>query len=154
MPYAHGLKPKKPLNMPSSLPGLGFKDKTLKHVVFKMLLDSSAEHRHHQTTNSTKSEKTTVLNSSKSDLTAIFSDELLLRIFSKLPNSQRNSNSLVFKRWLNLHGCLVHSVKLLEWDFVMVTKPFDQEGHMHHVMWQQMVMGWLQIYNHMIIITD
>ncbi|KAJ4977465.1 hypothetical protein NE237_002571 [Protea cynaroides] len=66
-----------------------------------------------------ESEKTAVLKSSKLDLTAILSSQLLLRIFSKLPDSQCNSNLLVCKRWLNLHGRLVYSVKLLNWDFLI-----------------------------------
>ncbi|XP_042509870.1 F-box protein At5g51380-like isoform X2 [Macadamia integrifolia] len=125
MPYLQRLKPKKPLNKPSSWPSFWFKDKAHKHVVVKMQLDTLSlsktpsplpplEH-----TVSAELEKTSPLKSSKVDLTALLTDELLLRIFSKLPDCQRNPNSLVCKRWLNLQGRLVHSVKLLDWDFLI-----------------------------------
>ncbi|KAJ4955938.1 hypothetical protein NE237_012721 [Protea cynaroides] len=121
MPYLLRLKPKNPLNMSLSVPGLGYlNDKTLKHVVFKMQLDSLSRGPSSPTHKvSAESEKIVVQYSSKPDLTASLSDELLLRIFSKLPDCQRKSNSLVCKRWLNLHGRLVHSVKLLDWDFLI-----------------------------------
>lgn len=53
------------------------------------------------------------------DKTSILSDEILLKILSKLPKSQRNSNSLVSKRWLNLQGRLVRSIKILDWHFLV-----------------------------------
>ncbi|GFY84283.1 RNI-like superfamily protein [Actinidia rufa] len=43
------------------------------------------------------------------DRTSLLSDELLLQILSKMPKSQRNSNFLVSKRWLNLQGRLCAS---------------------------------------------
>ncbi|KAG9140755.1 hypothetical protein Leryth_006938 [Lithospermum erythrorhizon] len=52
------------------------------------------------------------------DKTSLLPDQILLQILSKLPKSQRNSNSLVSKRWLNLQGRLVRSIKVLDWDFL------------------------------------
>ncbi|KAJ4952235.1 hypothetical protein NE237_029067 [Protea cynaroides] len=121
MPFSKGLKPKNPLNKPTSWKDLWFKDKALKHVVFKMQLDSvtrgKAPPSDHKA--STELEKKIALDSLRTDLTSFLSDELLLRIFSNLPDSQRNSNSLVCKRWLFLQGRLVHSVKLLDWNFLV-----------------------------------
>ncbi|XP_042506522.1 F-box protein At5g51370-like [Macadamia integrifolia] len=108
MPFSQELKPKKPLNKRSSWPELWFKDKALKHVVFKMQLDSLTRAR------PPESEKKVAL-----DFTSLLSDELLLRILSNLPVSQRKTNSLVCKRWLSLQGRLVHSVKLLDWNFLL-----------------------------------
>ncbi|XP_043693192.1 F-box protein At5g51370-like [Telopea speciosissima] len=119
MPYTQGLKPKKPLNKPSSCPELWFKEKVLKHVVFKMQLDSLTRAQSPDHKASTELEKKVALNFSRIDLTSLLSDELLLRIFSNLPDSQRKSNSLVCKRWMFLQGRLVHSVKLLDWDFLV-----------------------------------
>ncbi|XP_043717448.1 F-box protein At5g51370-like [Telopea speciosissima] len=121
MPFLQGLKPKKPLNKPSNWPSFLFKDKAHKHVVIKMQLDSLSKTPSplppdHKV--SAEWEKKAALVSSKTDLTTLLSDELLLRVFSKLPDSQRNPNSLVCKRWLHLQGRLVHSVKLLDWDFL------------------------------------
>ncbi|XP_057776773.1 F-box protein At5g07670-like [Salvia miltiorrhiza] len=53
------------------------------------------------------------------DKTSLLSDEILLKILSKLPTSQRDANFLVSKRWLNLQGRLVRSVKLLDWYFLV-----------------------------------
>ncbi|KAM7504622.1 hypothetical protein LguiB_003526 [Lonicera macranthoides] len=60
------------------------------------------------------------------DRTSLLSDELLLQILSKLPQSQRNSNSLVSKRWLNLQGRLVRSLKLLDWNFLISGQLFSR----------------------------
>ncbi|CAH1430776.1 unnamed protein product [Lactuca virosa] len=54
------------------------------------------------------------------DFTPLLSDEILLHILSKHPEiSQRNSNCLVSKRWLNLQGRLVRSLRVLDWDFLI-----------------------------------
>lgn len=58
------------------------------------------------------------------DKTSLLSDEILLNILSKLPQSQRNANFLVSKRWLNLQGRLVRSIKLLDWDFLVSGRLF------------------------------
>ena len=59
--------------------------------------------------------KTLIHNFANIDRTLLLSDELLLKILAMLPDSQRNSNSLVCKRWLNLQGRLVRSLKVLDW---------------------------------------
>ncbi|KAL1565204.1 F-box protein-like protein isoform X1 [Salvia divinorum] len=53
------------------------------------------------------------------DKTSLLSDQILLKILSNLPKSQRDSNCLVSKRWLNLQGRLVTSIKLLDWYFLV-----------------------------------
>ncbi|CAA0836699.1 F-box protein [Striga hermonthica] len=58
------------------------------------------------------------------DKTSLVSDEILLKILSKLPRSQRGANSLVSKRWLHLQGRLVRSIKLLDWDFLLSGRLF------------------------------
>lgn len=68
-----------------------------------------------------------------SDRTSLLSDETLLYILSKLPDSQRKSNSLVSKRWLNLQGRLVRSIKLLEWDFLVSGRLFYRFPNLIHV---------------------
>nr|GMD59368.1 F-box protein At5g51380-like [Ipomoea batatas] len=52
------------------------------------------------------------------DYTYLLSDELLLKVLSRLPESQHISNSLVCKRWCKLSGKLVQSIKLLDWEFL------------------------------------
>ncbi|CAL1371621.1 unnamed protein product [Linum trigynum] len=52
------------------------------------------------------------------DRTRLLNDEILLKILSFLPDSQRKSNCLVCKRWLNLQGRLVRSIKILDWEFL------------------------------------
>ncbi|XP_022738404.1 F-box protein At5g07670-like [Durio zibethinus] len=84
--------------------------KPLKHVVFAMQLQSLAS--------KDPKSQTLIPNFANIDRTLLLSDELLLKILSKLPLSQRNSNSLVCKRWLNLQGRLVRSLKILDWDFI------------------------------------
>ncbi|RVW86222.1 F-box protein [Vitis vinifera] len=93
---------------PSSWSNLWFKspNKALNHVVFTMHLKSLTKHQ-------LQPHKALIF-----DRTLLLSDELLLRVFQKLPESQRKPNSLVCKRWLSLQGRLVQSVKLLEWDFL------------------------------------
>lgn len=59
-----------------------------------------------------------------SDKTSLLSDEIMLNILAKLPKSQRNANVLVSKRWLNLQGRLVRSIKLLDWDFLLSGRLF------------------------------
>lgn len=68
-----------------------------------------------------------------SDRTSLLSDEILLQILSRFSQSQRNSNSLVSKRWLDLHGSLVRSVKLLDWDFLLSGRIFKRFPNLTHV---------------------
>ncbi|GMP26311.1 hypothetical protein CsSME_00002801 [Camellia sinensis var. sinensis] len=88
--------------------------KALNNVVFAMKLQSLPKP---PLTNLTpESEQTLVFDHSKlvSNRTSLLSNELFLRILSKLPHSQRNSIFLVSKWWLNLQGRLVRSLKLLD----------------------------------------
>ncbi|KAL6580579.1 hypothetical protein OROMI_008603 [Orobanche minor] len=64
---------------------------------------------------------------------SLLSDEILLQILSKLPKSQRAANSLVSKRWLNLQGRIVRSIKLLEWDFLLSGRLFLRFPNLIHV---------------------
>ncbi|KAK6145643.1 hypothetical protein DH2020_022463 [Rehmannia glutinosa] len=68
-----------------------------------------------------------------SDKTSLLSDEILLKILSKLPNSQRSANFLVSKRWLNLQGRLLRSIKLLDWDFLISGRLFLRFPNLIHV---------------------
>ncbi|KAL0400938.1 UNVERIFIED_CONTAM: F-box protein [Sesamum latifolium] len=68
-----------------------------------------------------------------SDKTSLLSDEILLKILSKLPKSQRAANFLVSKRWLNLQGRLVRSVKLLDWEFLVTGRVFVRFPNLVHV---------------------
>ncbi|KFK25162.1 hypothetical protein AALP_AA8G074000 [Arabis alpina] len=52
------------------------------------------------------------------DLTLLLSDLTLLTIINKIPKSQRKILSLVCKRWFKLHGCLVRSIKVSDWEFL------------------------------------
>ncbi|TKY49851.1 F-box protein [Spatholobus suberectus] len=67
------------------------------------------------------------------DRTLLLSDELLLRILSKLPDSQRNSNSLVCQRWLNLQGRLVRTLRVLDWSFVLSGRLITRFPNLNHV---------------------
>ncbi|KAL5718369.1 hypothetical protein ACHQM5_011277 [Ranunculus cassubicifolius] len=96
--------PKSPLK---SFSDLWLKEKSLKHVVFNM-----------QQLDSKEKSKTLINLDPVSDNFDSLSDEILLQILSKLPESSRNPNSLVCKRWLFLLGRLVRSVKLLDWNFL------------------------------------
>ncbi|CAL9153988.1 unnamed protein product [Musa hybrid cultivar] len=89
-------------------------DKPLKHVVFKMQLsdqtptieDPAPRQRHGGD------------GAGVADLTALFSDKLLLRILAAVPDPLRLPASLVCKRWLRLVGRLRHSLTLLDWSFL------------------------------------
>ncbi|CAN1267088.1 F-box protein At5g07670 [Linum perenne] len=52
------------------------------------------------------------------DFTLQLNDETLLKILSLLPESQRKSNRLVCKRWMNLQGRLFRYVRILDWEFL------------------------------------
>ncbi|XP_072987721.1 F-box protein At5g07670-like [Typha latifolia] len=86
-----------------SWPGLWFRDTPLKHVVVKMQLGD---------------QKLTLDPSPSSDLTALLSDEILLRILSGAPSHFLPSASLVCKRWFRLAGRLRRSLTLLDWSFL------------------------------------
>ncbi|XP_061372614.1 F-box protein At5g07670-like [Gastrolobium bilobum] len=94
------------------------------HMVLAMHLHSLSD---------PKSKKTLVPNFTIMDRTLHLSDELLLKILAKLPDSQRNSNSLVCKRWLNLQGRLVRSLKVLDWNFVLSGRFIHRFPNLNHV---------------------
>ncbi|GFQ02397.1 F-box protein at5g07670 [Phtheirospermum japonicum] len=54
------------------------------------------------------------------DYTSLLSDELLLKVFDKLPDPKQHlsNNSLVCRRWCAVCGKLVRSIKLMDWDFL------------------------------------
>ena len=125
MPYSPKRNPKQPLegrSPPSSSPrswptNLWLQEKTINNVIFKMQLTN--DNKNKLLTQAHSKKKTLILDGYLSnDWTTLLSDELLLQILSKLPDSQRNPNSLVCKRWLFLVGRLVRSVKLLQWEFL------------------------------------
>eukprot|EP01018_Ginkgo_biloba_P024851 Gb_27221 [translate_table: standard] len=62
------------------------------------------------------------INTEAPDLTLSLTDELFLRIFSRLPQNPYPC-SLVCHRWLRLQGLLRHSIKLQDWVFL-------ENGHM------------------------
>ncbi|CAH8382311.1 unnamed protein product [Eruca vesicaria subsp. sativa] len=58
--------------------------------------------------------------SAKIDRTLSLPDSLLLRILQNLPDTQNQNDavSLVCKRWLNLQGRRLRTLKLLDWEFL------------------------------------
>ncbi|KAK3221080.1 hypothetical protein Dsin_015050 [Dipteronia sinensis] len=92
---------------------LNNKTTPLKPVLFNIQLPNTKDPKNNSSNN-----KTLISNFSGSDRTLLLNDDILLRILSKLPVSQLNANSLVCKRWLNLQGRLVRSLKVLDWDFI------------------------------------
>ncbi|PPS14536.1 hypothetical protein GOBAR_AA06047 [Gossypium barbadense] len=101
------------------------KTKPLKHVVFAMQLQSLAS--------KDPKSQTLIPHFANIDRTLLLSDELLLKILSKLPLSQRNPNSLVCKRWLNLQGRLVRSLKILDWNFLVSGRLITRFPNLAHV---------------------
>ncbi|KAL7001727.1 hypothetical protein U1Q18_002875 [Sarracenia purpurea var. burkii] len=109
--------------------------KALDQVVFAMKLQSLAKPPSPLTNHKPETDKTLAFDRSKlvSDRTSLLSDEILLKVLSKLPESQRNSNFLVSRRWLNLQGRLVRSLKLLDWDFLVSGRLFARFPNLIHV---------------------
>ncbi|XP_024012366.1 F-box protein At5g07670 isoform X2 [Eutrema salsugineum] len=62
--------------------------------------------------------KTLLPDSSKTDLTLLLPDLTLLSIIERVPKSHRKNLSLVCKRWQRLHGRLVRSVRVSDWNFL------------------------------------
>uniref|UniRef100_A0A1J3HVB7 F-box protein n=1 Tax=Noccaea caerulescens TaxID=107243 RepID=A0A1J3HVB7_NOCCA len=56
------------------------------------------------------------------DRTLSLPDSLLLKILGKLPEPQNGDCSLVCKRWLNLQGRRVRTMKVFDWDFLLSGK--------------------------------
>ncbi|XWS77266.1 hypothetical protein CRYUN_Cryun01aG0246400 [Craigia yunnanensis] len=114
-----------------SLPDIGFKEQALKHVIYKM------QQQFHCPLSITPSAsppsepdltpfQSLSFDPTAPDYTSLLSDELLLKVFSKLPISQHVSNSLVCKRWLYLNGRLVQSLKITGWSFVTSGRVFNR----------------------------
>ncbi|KAA8520473.1 hypothetical protein F0562_014729 [Nyssa sinensis] len=92
-----------------------FKDQDLKHVVLKLRRHSLSEM---PPLEPDETLALTLDHPSIPNFTSLLSDELLIIILSKLPESQHIPNSLVCKRWSKLSGRLVRSLKLLDWNFL------------------------------------
>ncbi|TYG42177.1 hypothetical protein ES288_D12G236800v1 [Gossypium darwinii] len=99
--------------------------KPLKHVVFTMPLQSLSP--------KDPKSQTLIPTFANIDRTLLLSDELLLQILSKLPHLQRNPNSLVCRRWLNLQGRLIRSLKILDWDFLESGRLLTRFPNLTHV---------------------
>ncbi|XP_061997024.1 F-box protein At5g51370-like [Rosa rugosa] len=93
-------------------------DQVLKHVIFKMHLHNDPPPSSTAPTTPLSAFRSLTLDPTRPDYTSLLSDELLLLIFAKLPESQYLLNSLVCRRWLYLHGRLVRSLKVLDWGFL------------------------------------
>ncbi|KAK0581242.1 hypothetical protein LWI29_011671 [Acer saccharum] len=126
---------------PLSLPDVWFKDQDLKHVIFKMQLKSLSATASASTSpsdspcerNKKISPQSLTVGPPAPDYTSLISDELLLRVFSKLPISQHVPNSLVCKRWLYLHGRLVQSLKVVDWSFVESGRIFTRFPNLNDI---------------------
>ncbi|XP_054811550.1 F-box protein At5g07670-like [Prosopis cineraria] len=124
---SHGPNPPSTKKRPPSWSNVWLKNtKPLKHMVVAMQLQSLSP------PDDPKS-KTLSPNIFPMDSTLLLSDELLLRIFAKLPDSQRKSISLVCKRWLNLQGRLVRTLKVLDWNFVLSGRLIHRFPNLNHV---------------------
>ncbi|PIN25460.1 Leucine rich repeat protein [Handroanthus impetiginosus] len=112
---------------------LWFKNKkSLNNVLFAMRLQSLTPKQRVSQEPTSKIQDFTLTNL-VSDKTSLLSDEILLKILSKLSKSQRNANFLVSKRWLNLQGRLVRSIKLLDWDFLVSGRLFLRFPNLIHI---------------------
>ncbi|XP_020214803.1 F-box protein At5g07670 [Cajanus cajan] len=69
------------------------------------------------------------------DRTLLLSDELLLKILAAISDSQtqRNANSLVCKRWLNLQGRLLRSLAISDWNFLLSGRLIHRFPNLNHV---------------------
>ncbi|KAG9156888.1 hypothetical protein Leryth_015485 [Lithospermum erythrorhizon] len=52
------------------------------------------------------------------DYSCVLSDQLLLRVLSKVPENQHVGNTLVCRRWARISGKLVRCIRLLDWEFL------------------------------------
>lgn len=98
-------------------------NQVLKNVILKLHLRSIS--RSGSTTPRSDSEADSEsLNSSPlsdaPDYSGALSDELLLKIFSRISDRKQHfSNAAVCKRWCAVSGKLIQSIKLLDWDFLV-----------------------------------
>ncbi|XP_014493392.1 F-box protein At5g07670 [Vigna radiata var. radiata] len=69
------------------------------------------------------------------DRTLLLSDQILLKILALVSDSpaQRNSNSLVCKRWLNLQGRLLRSLTISDWNFLLSGRLIHRFPNLNHV---------------------
>ncbi|PON61171.1 F-box domain containing protein [Parasponia andersonii] len=112
-------KPERSRSRQLSLPESFFREEALKHVIFKMQLQSlSSTTSPSPSSPLSESDLSFPIDPPLHDSTSLLSDELLLIVLSKLPLAQYVHNSLVCKRWLYLHGRLVQSLKILDWGFL------------------------------------
>lgn len=96
-------------------PGFWFRQKEVKHVVFKVPMDplpQSPKRRY------VAAVREPFPPGEAPDYTALLSDELLLRILSHLPPTARDSACLVSRRWLRILGQIRRSLTLLDWSFL------------------------------------
>lgn len=115
-----------------SLPELWFKEQALKHVTLKMKSLSNSP----LASPPSDPDKIFGLPSNdptRPDYTSLLSDELLLQVFNNVPISQYVSNSLVCKRWLFLHGRLVHSIKVIDFGFVNSGRVFTRFPNLENI---------------------
>ncbi|CAA0820383.1 F-box protein [Striga hermonthica] len=97
-------------------------NEALKHAVLKMRLQPISKSG--STTPHSESEPESDSSSfnppaAAPDYISLLSDELLLRVFGKIPDTKQHvSNCLVCRRWCLLCGKLVRSVRLLDWEFL------------------------------------
>lgn len=94
----------------------------LKHLMLKMRLhsipNSGSTTPHSESEPESDSFNPSPLSDSPAYST-LLSDELLLRVFSRIPDAKQHiSNSLVCRRWSVLSGKLIQSIKLLDWEFL------------------------------------
>ncbi|XP_058104459.1 F-box protein At5g51370-like [Magnolia sinica] len=99
-----------------------FKEKPVKHVVFKMQLDSNTltldQHQDEGEEPLHLHRPSSGPAAASVDPTSLLSDSDLLHILSLLPVSQHKSISLVCRRWLSLAGRLRESLTLLDFPFL------------------------------------
>ena len=115
-----------------SLPESWFKEQALKHVTLKMKSVSNSP----LASPPSDPDKIFGLPSNDPtgpDYTSLLSDELLLQVFKKVTISQYVSNSLVCKRWLFLHGRLVHSIKVIDFGFVNSGRVFTRFPNLENI---------------------
>ncbi|OMO69521.1 hypothetical protein CCACVL1_19454 [Corchorus capsularis] len=119
-----------------TLPDIWFKEQALKHVIYKMQHQQQQQFHRPSASNTPSASppsepdltsfQSLSVDPAAPDCTSLLSDELLLRIFSKLPISQHVSNSLVCKRWLYLSGRSVRFLRVTDWLFVVSGRVFKR----------------------------
>ncbi|KAK6936295.1 hypothetical protein RJ641_033325 [Dillenia turbinata] len=103
-------------------------NKTLQNIMFAMHLQSLTPKHPGSKLDPNHNSKTLF-----SDPTLLLPDQIMLNILSKVPESQRNHNFLVCKRWLVLQGRLVRSLKVLDWDFLQSGRLISRFPNLTHV---------------------